>query len=77
MVPSMLLSGFATPVENMPDWLQTLTLANPVRHIMVILKGLFLKDMPAAEVAWHLVPIVLVAAVSLTAASWLFRRRLE
>ena len=22
MVPAMLLSGFATPIENMPDWLQ-------------------------------------------------------
>src|SRR5262249_31644239 len=28
MVPMVLLSGFASPVENMPDWLQTVTLAN-------------------------------------------------
>jgi ABC-2 type transport system permease protein len=77
MVPAMLLSGFASPVENMPDWLQTLTMANPVRHFMVIAKGLFLKDMPAAEVARSLLPLAIIAAVTLTAASWLFRRRME
>ncbi|MFO0852355.1 MAG: ABC transporter permease [Gemmataceae bacterium] len=77
MVPAILLSGFASPVENMPDWLQTLTLANPVRHFMVIAKGVFLKDMPAAEVARNLLPLAVIAAVTLTAASWLFRRRME
>ncbi|WP_165227470.1 ABC transporter permease [Aquisphaera insulae] len=77
MVPAMLLSGFATPVENMPDWLQAITLANPVRHFMAILKGLFLKDLPAAEVARRLIPLAIIAACTLTSASWLFRRRLE
>jgi ABC-2 type transport system permease protein len=77
MVPAMLLSGFASPIENMPDWLQTVTLANPIRHFMVIAKGVFLKDMPAADVARSLVPLVLIAAVTLSAASWLFRRRME
>ena len=43
------LSGFASPVENMPDWLQTLTLANPIRYFIVIVKGVFLKAMPAAR----------------------------
>jgi ABC-2 type transport system permease protein len=33
----------------MPDWLQWLTLANPVRHFLVIVKGLLLKGMPAGE----------------------------
>ena len=33
----------------------TLTEANPLRHVMVILKGLFLKDLSAAEVALPLV----------------------
>lgn len=77
MVPAMLLSGFASPVENMPDWLQFVTQANPVRHLLVILKGLFLKDLPAAEVLRHLAPLAAIAAVTLSAASWLFRRRME
>ena len=77
MVPAILLSGFASPIENMPDWLQTVTMANPIRHYMVIMKGLFLKNLPAVEVARRLVPLVLIAAVTLTAADWLFRRRME
>ena len=50
MVPQVLLSGFASPVENMPDWLQTATLANPLRHFIVIVKGVFLKAMPLEDV---------------------------
>ena len=77
MVPAMLLSGFASPIENMPDWLQTATLANPIRHFMVIVKGLFLKNMPAAEVLRSLWPLAVIACVTLAAATWLFRHRLE
>ncbi len=77
MVPAMLLSGFATPIENMPGWLQTLTLANPVRHFIAILKGLFLKDLPAAEVLRRLGPLLAIAATTLTTAAWMFRRRME
>jgi ABC-2 type transport system permease protein len=76
LVPTMILSGFATPVQNMPDWLQTVTLINPVRHFLVVLWGVFLKDMPAALVWQSLWPMVALAAVTLTGAAWLFRRRL-
>ena len=77
MVPSMLLSGFASPIENMPDWLQLATMANPVRHYLVIVKGLFLKGMPASEVLRNLWPLAVIAIVTLSAATWLFRHRLE
>jgi ABC-2 type transport system permease protein len=77
MVPSVLLSGFSSPVENMPDWLQTITLANPIRHFIVIVKGVFLKAMPAPDVLHSLWPLAIIAAVTLSAASWLFRRRAE
>jgi ABC-2 type transport system permease protein len=77
MVPAVLLSGFASPIENMPDWLQWLTLANPVRHYLVIVKGLFLKDMPASEVLRNLWPLAVIALLTLSAATWLFRRRLN
>jgi ABC-2 type transport system permease protein len=77
MAPAMLLSGFATPVENMPDWLQVLTLADPARFFLVIVKGVFLKDMPAAEVLQSLWPMLLIAAATLSGATWFFRRRLQ
>ncbi len=77
MVPAMLLSGFASPIENMPDWLQTVTLANPIRYFIVIVKGIFLKDLPASLVAENLWPMCIIAAVTLSSATWLFRRRME
>lgn len=75
LAPAILLSGYATPVSNMPDWLQTLTLVNPVRHFVVIAKGAFLKDLPIDVIAAHLWPLALIAVATLSAATWLFRHK--
>lgn len=77
MVPAVLLSGFATPIENMPDWLQPVTFVNPLRYFLVVVKGVFLKDIPLSEVIHNTVPLALIALGTLTAAAWLFRSRLE
>jgi ABC-2 type transport system permease protein len=77
MVPAILLSGFATPIENMPEWLQTLTLANPLRYYVAIIKGVFLKGMPAAIVVQLLWPLAVIALVTLSAATWLLWHRVE
>jgi len=77
LVPAMLLSGFATPIENMPEWLQPITLINPLRYFLVIVKGVFLKDIPLSEVANNTLPLAIIALFTLSAAAWLFRRRLE
>ncbi len=75
MMPAILLSGFAAPVENMPAWLQTLNWANPIRHFLVISKGLFLKDATPAFVFLHAVPLALIACCTLGLALLIFRRR--
>ena len=77
MVPMTLLSGFASPIENMPDWMQSLTLANPYRYFIVIVKGVFLKSLPLGDVLSNLWPLALIAAVTLSASTRLFRRRAE
>ena len=41
--PAMLLSGFAFPIENMPEAVQWLTYINPLRYYLVIIRGIFLK----------------------------------
>ena len=51
MMPAMMLSGFATPVQNMPDWLQPVAHVNPLTHFLVIVRGVFLRDMPIWLVA--------------------------
>lgn len=76
LVPTMILSGFATPVENMPAWLQTLTLVNPVRHFLNLAWGLFLKGIGPAQ-AWDSIwPLLAIAAFTLAGSAWAFRRRL-
>jgi ABC-2 type transport system permease protein len=77
MAPAVLLSGFAAPIDNMPPWLQVGTLINPLRHFLVLVKGLFLQDMGTLEVLRHVAPLALIALVTLSVAAWLFTRRLE
>jgi ABC-2 type transport system permease protein len=76
LLPATLLSGYAAPIENMPDWLQPLTYANPLRYIMVVMKGVFLKDMPPLEILNNTWPMAIIAVFTLSLATWLFRRRL-
>ena len=75
LMPSVILSGFATPVANMPELIQHLTLINPLRYMLVILRGLFLQDAPWDLVAANLWPMALIGLVTGTAAAWLFGRR--
>ena len=76
-VPLILLSGYAAPIDNMPDWLQIITYADPVRYFLIIVQGLFLKAMPASVVFQQLWPLAVIAVISLSAAAWLFRARME
>ena len=46
MVPSVLLSGFATPIENMPGWLQPISYLIPMKYMLFVSKGIFLKNHP-------------------------------
>lgn len=76
-VPITLLSGFASPVDNMPGWLRAIAEINPQKHFLVISEGLFLKGMPAVDVLANSWPLVLIATVTLTAATVQFRSRVE
>ncbi len=75
LMPAVILSGFATPVANMPKAIQALTLINPLRYMLVILRGLFLQDAPWELVAANLWPMAIIGLVTGSAATWLFRRR--
>jgi ABC-2 type transport system permease protein len=51
-MPTLLLSGFMFPVTSMPAVFQWLTLLNPVRHYMEIVRALFLKG-AGLEALWR------------------------
>lgn len=76
MMPAVLLSGFPAPVENMPRWLQYVDWLNPLRHFIVIVKGVYLKDVSADVLFEALWPLLVIASLTLAAAHWMFRRRL-
>jgi ABC-2 type transport system permease protein len=77
MAPAVALSGFATPIENMPEWLQTATYANPLRYFLVVVRGVFLKELPLHVVLQQTYPMAVIAIFTLTGADWFFRRKLE
>ena len=76
-MPAILLSGYISPVEDMPIFFQHLTLLNPIRFFLVIMKGVCLKDMPAEYVFQNIVPLMMIAILTLSAASWMFKRNLD
>lgn len=77
MTPSVLMSGFATPIENMPGWLQPVTYLIPLRYYLVNAKGIFLKDIPLSVILNNIWPMVLIACFTLSGAGWFFRRKLQ
>ncbi|MGL6193727.1 MAG: ABC transporter permease, partial [Thermoguttaceae bacterium] len=77
MPPFVMLSGFATPVENMPIWMQWFTTINPARWSFVIVKGIFMKGMEMREVFMYCIPLVFISLTTLTAAGIMFKRRME
>ena len=76
-MPAILLSGFISPVEDMPRVFQYLTYLDPVRFFLVIMKGLFLKAIPIGDLMLNLIPLVFIAVLTLSLASWMFKRNLD
>ncbi|GBD40633.1 Inner membrane transport permease YbhR [bacterium HR39] len=76
VAPASILSGFAVPIGNMPDLLQWLTWANPLRYALVVIRGVFLRGLGSAELWGQIWPMAVIAAVSLTLAALVYRRRL-
>lgn len=76
LVPAIILSGFATPIANMSPLVQELTLFNPMRYFMVILRSVFIEGTPFSLLLGQFWPMAVIGAASLTLAATLFRRRM-
>ncbi|MCP5420857.1 MAG: ABC transporter permease [Gammaproteobacteria bacterium] len=76
LVPANILSGFATPIANMPPLVQAITLINPVRYFMVVLRGVFLEATPFHLLLDQFWPMAVIAVVCLAVAGGLFRHRM-
>ncbi|MBN2493080.1 MAG: ABC transporter permease [Deltaproteobacteria bacterium] len=77
MVPTILLSGFLIPIENMPWALRALSALIPARYFVVVLRGILLKGNSAVDL-WPQVLALTVFALAMVLLSTLrFRRRLD
>lgn len=66
LTPMIYLSGFTFPIENMPDWIQYVTYAIPLRYFLVIVRGIFLKGV-GVEVLWPQMAALLACGLVLIA----------
>ena len=76
-MPAVLLSGFVSPVEDMPLFFQYLSLLNPLRYYMLIIKGIYLKNMDVFTVFENLVPLILIGVLTLYIARMSFKTQLN
>lgn len=77
MMPFALLSGLTTPLSNMPEVFQYATLINPLRYAIDIAHRVYLEGAGLPQLLPDLWPMVIIAAVTLSSAAWLFRGGLE
>jgi len=76
MMPAILLSGFMTPIDNMPRYVQLLTYANPVRYFVEVLRSVLLKDAGFADLWFQLTALLCFGTVILTLSSLRFRKQI-
>ncbi|HZD05642.1 MAG TPA: ABC transporter permease [Longimicrobiales bacterium] len=77
ILPTIVLSGFLYPVDTMPEVFQVLTLANPLRHFLEVVREIFLKGAGFAEVWQQLLVLLGMAVAGLTYAVHRFRVRIS
>ena len=76
LVPAVILSGFSTPIANMPPALQKITLVNPLRYFLVVLRRVFLEGASFSQLLDQFWPMAVIGVVTLSLAAALFRRRM-
>ena len=76
LLPAIILSGFLYPIATMPEAFQLLTLANPLRHFLEIVRGIFLRGAGIAELWVQFAMLTGMAAAGLAIATRRFRATL-
>jgi ABC-2 type transport system permease protein len=77
ILPFFMLSGFVFPIDNMPKVVQWLTLLNPLRYFLVIIRGIFLKGV-GMDILWpQFVAMAVLGLTVFAGAVSRFRKRLD
>jgi ABC-2 type transport system permease protein len=77
IMPAVTFSGFGFPIASMPRFVQWLTYVDPLRYLLVVLRGTYLKGIGLA-VLWPQMAAMAVLGTALLAVSVLrFRKSLD
>ena len=77
MLPSLLLSGFMSPIASMPVVVRAITYVIPARYFLVVLRGLFLKGI-GFDVLWpQALALAIFAAIMIAASTLSFKPRID
>ncbi len=76
LVPAVILSGFSTPIANMPEVVQWLTYLDPLRYFLIIVRGVTLEGNGYSLLLNQYWPMALIGIATLSLAGWLFRHRM-
>lgn len=76
LMPAILLSGFMTPIENMPWWIRPITYVNPVRYFVEILRNCLLKGAGFVDLAPQFAALALFGVSILTLSTLRFRKQI-
>ena len=77
MNPAFILSGFAFPLENMPEWLQYITYINPLRYFIIIIRGVFLKGI-GMDILWpQMLALAVLGGIAILISSLRFQKRMK
>ena len=74
IMPLMLLSGFMFPVASMPAGFRWLTLLNPVRHFLEIVRAVFLKGAGLSALWPQFLALALIGTSVLVLSARRFRK---
>lgn len=77
MQPSILLSGFMFPIDNMPRAIQYLTYAIPLRYYLEIVRGIFLRGVGPAVLWPQAAALLGLGALLITASALTFSKKAD
>jgi len=73
-MPAVILSGFLYPVETMPLGFQYLTMINPLRHFLEVVRAIFLKGSGVMDLWPQFLFLAVMAAAGLAFATSRFKK---
>lgn len=74
LVVFVMISGFFTPIENMPSWAEAITQINPIRYFMEAVRSIFLKGSGLADLLPQLRRLVVMGVSIFSLSLWVYWR---